>query len=159
MPFNHEQDKKGASVKFPPPLVFLLFMLIAYGLHTFSAIEVSNLSSFRYVGYFFVALGLASMLMASISFKRAQTNIKPWKPTTQIITSGLFAYSRNPIYVALCMITIGIGLIVNNLWISLSFIPSIVVIFYTAIRKEEVYLENKFGQDYLAYKQKVRRWF
>jgi len=156
---NIDEDKNGASVKIPPPIVFTFFMLIAYGLHYFLAVDISSLSFFLYFGYFFVTLGLVSLLIASISFRRAQTNIKPWKPTTRIISSGLFAYSRNPIYLAFCAITIGIGFIVNNLWIVLSFIPSIVVIFFTTIKKEEAYLANKFGQEYLAYKEKVRRWF
>jgi len=158
MTFNNDKDKSGAAVKVPPPIVFILFMLIAYGLHYFLAVEISSLYLTLYFGYFFVTLGLITMLIASISFKHAQTNIKPWKPTTRIISSGLFAYSRNPIYLALCVITIGVGLIINNLWIALSFIPSIAVIFFTTIKKEEAYLENKFGQDYLAYKEKVRRW-
>ncbi|MBL4818923.1 MAG: isoprenylcysteine carboxylmethyltransferase family protein [Deltaproteobacteria bacterium] len=85
--------------------------------------------------------------------------MEPWKPTTQIISSGIYAYSRNPMYIAFGIVTIGTGIILNSLWITLSFIPSIVVIFFIAIKKEELYLENKFGQDYLSYKAKVRRWF
>ncbi len=154
-----DKDKCGASVKFPPPIVFLLFMLIAYAVSYLLTIQISNTFNLLYIGSFFVALGLSVILIAFYSFKRAQTNIEPWKPTTKIISSGIFAYSRNPIYVALCVITIGIGMILNNLWVALSFIPSIVVIFFMAIKKEELYLENKFGQDYMSYKEKVRRWF
>ncbi|WP_126455807.1 methyltransferase family protein [Sulfuriflexus mobilis] len=154
------EDKNGASVKLPPPVVFILFILIAYGIHYyFLAVEISSMSFLFYIGSFFVTLGLTTLLVATVSFKRAQTNIKPWKPTTKIISTGIFSYSRNPIYLAFCIVTIGIGLIVNNLWITLSFIPSISVIYFTAIKKEESYLEKKFGQDYLAYKEKVRRWF
>jgi len=152
------EDKNGAMVKFPPPIVFILFMLIAYGINHFLAVRISHFSFLTYIGLFFITSGFTILLIASISFKRAQTNIKPWKPTTQIISSGIFAYSRNPIYLSFCAVTIGIGLMTNSLWITLSFIPSIVVIFFIAIKKEESYLENKFGQDYVAYKEKVRRW-
>ena len=154
-----DKDEHGASVKFPPPIVFILFMLFAYDIHYFFAIQIGNMSSLIYIGSFFVALGLAILLITLISFKRAQTNIEPWKPTTQIISSGIYAYSRNPMYIAFGIVTIGTGIILNSLWITLSFIPSIVVIFFIAIKKEELYLENKFGQDYLSYKAKVRRWF
>ena len=153
-----DKDKSGASVKFPPPIVFILFMFLAYGIHYFLAIEISSMSYLLYIGSFIVMLGFIILLIASVSFKRAQTNIQPWKPTTQIISSGIFAYSRNPIYLSFCFVTMGIGLIVNSLWVTLSVIPSIVVIFFHAIKKEELYLENKFGQTYLAYKEKVRRW-
>jgi len=154
-----QEDKSGASVKIPPPVVFILFMLIAYGLHDFSALGIGSLSYLLYIGLFFVSSGFTILLVASISFKRAQTNIKPWKPTTQIISSGIFAYSRNPIYLSFCLVTIGIGLMADSLWITLSFIPSIIAIYFIAIKKEEYYLEKKFGQDYIAYKEKVRRWF
>lgn len=154
-----DKDKNGASVKFPPPIVFILSILMAYGIQYLIAIEIRNIPLLLYIGSIFVALGLAILLIATVSFKRAQTNIKPWKPTSQIISSGIFAYSRNPIYLSFCVITIGIGLIDNNLWVTLSFIPSIIVIYFIAIKKEELYLENKFGQEYLAYKEKVRRWF
>jgi protein-S-isoprenylcysteine O-methyltransferase Ste14 len=154
-----EKDTSGASVKFPPPLVFMLFMLMAYAVNHLLAIQISNTFNLLYIGSFFVVLGLAVILIAYFLFKRAQTNIEPWKPTTKIISSSIFAYSRNPIYIALCIITVGIGLMLNNLWVSLSFIPSIVIIFFIAIKKEELYLENKFGQDYISYKEKVRRWF
>ncbi len=153
-----DKDKNGASVKFPPPLVFVLFLFIAYGLHYFRAVEISSMSSLLYAGSVLVILGFIILFIASISFKRAQTNIKPWKPTTRIISSGIFAYSRNPIYLSFCVVAIGIGLMVNSLWVTLSFIPSIVIIFFSAIKKEEFYLESKFGEDYLAYKEKVRRW-
>ena len=153
-----DNDESGASVKFPPPIVFILFMLMAYGLHYFLTVQIANMSSLLYIGLFFVVLGFAILFIASYSFKRAQTNIEPWKPTTKIISSGIFAYSRNPMYVAFCIITIGIGVILNSLWVTLSFVPSIVVIFFIAIKKEESYLEGKFGEEYLQYKSKVRRW-
>ena len=155
---NINTDKNGASVKFPPPIVFLLFMTIAYGIDNLHAVKISSFSFVLYIGLIFVTLGFIVLLIASISFKRAQTNIKPWKPTTKIISSGIFSYSRNPIYLSFCIVTIGAGLTLNSLWVSLSFIPSIIAIFFMAIKKEEIYLENKFGEEYLDYKEKVRRW-
>ena len=86
-----DNDESGASVKFPPPIVFILFMLMAYGLHYFLTVQIGNMSSLLYIGLFFVVLGFAILFIASYSFKRAQTNIEPWKPTTKIISSGIFA--------------------------------------------------------------------
>jgi protein-S-isoprenylcysteine O-methyltransferase Ste14 len=154
-----DDDKSGASVKFPPPIVFLLFTLLAYGFHYLHPIEISSMPNLLTIGAFITILGFVIIFIATHSFKRAQTNIEPWKPTVRIISSGIFAYSRNPIYVAFCIITVGIGLILNSFWVVSSFIPSIIVIFFIAIKREEVYLENKFGQEYLSYKENVRRWF
>jgi protein-S-isoprenylcysteine O-methyltransferase Ste14 len=154
-----DYDKSGASVKFPPPIVFLLFMLLAYSFHYLHPLEINNMPNLFIIGAFITILGFVIIFVATQSFKQAQTNVEPWKPTVRIISSGIFTYSRNPIYVAFCIITVGIGIILNSFWIILSFIPSIVVIFFIAIKKEELYLENKFGQEYLSYKENVRRWF
>jgi protein-S-isoprenylcysteine O-methyltransferase Ste14 len=132
---------------------------LAYGFHYLHPIEISSMPNLLTIGAFITILGFVIIFIATHSFKRAQTNIEPWKPTVRIISSGIFAYSRNPIYVAFCIITVGIGLILNSFWVVSSFIPSIIVIFFIAIKREEVYLENKFGQEYLSYKENVRRWF
>jgi protein-S-isoprenylcysteine O-methyltransferase Ste14 len=91
-------------------------------------------------------------------FNRLKTHIEPWKPTSAIITTGIYGYSRNPIYVAFAVSTIGIGLMANSLWVVMSFLPASMAVYIVAIKKEEVYLEQKFGEEYLNYKNKVRRW-
>ena len=155
---NIEKDKSGASVKFPPPLVFLALMLAAYGVHHFWPMHLGSLSGFKHIGVVIVMLGVCIVILAIRSFKRAETNIEPWKPTTKIVSTGIFAYSRNPMYVALCFISIGIGIFFNSIWILLSFMPSAVIVYYIAIKKEEAYLEEKFAEDYVHYKNNVRRW-
>jgi len=121
--------------------------------------HLGSLSGFKYIGVVVVMLGICITILARLSFKRAETNVAPWKPTTKIVSTGIFAYTRNPFYVAFCLISIGIGTFFNSIWILLSFIPSAVIIYYTAIKKEEAYLEEKFGEEYVHYKNKVRRWF
>lgn len=152
-----EKDEKGASVKFPPPLIFLILMFAAYGMHYIWPIDISG-SKLKYIGIVMVLLGFGIVILVSQSFKRVKTNIEPWKPTTTIISNGVFAYSRNPIYVAFCLITIGVGISLNSIWILFSVIPCVMLVYYIAIKKEEVYLEEKFGEEYLQYKSKVRRW-
>ena len=153
------QDEKGAAVKFPPPLIFIICMLLGYLLNYFFPWQVGASSLVVYCGVALVLLSLGSVLYLSRVFNRLRTHIEPWKPTSAIISSGLYGYSRNPIYVAFAVITIGVGLIANNLWISLSFLPAIMGVYFVAIKKEEAYLSDKFGEKYLNYKNKVRRWF
>ena len=155
---NIEDDKKGAAVKFPPPLIFLILLLAAYGVQYFWPIGIGSSSGFKYFGLGIVMLGIGIVILVSRSFKRAKTNIEPWKPTSKIISAGIFAYSRNPIYAGFCFVPIGIGVFLNSLWILISFIPSAVLVYTIAIKKEEAYLEKKFGEEYEHYKSKVRRW-
>jgi len=155
---NTPIDEKGAAVKFPPPLIYLLLMLVAYGAHYLWPLGIGGLPGLEYFGLALVVLGLGIVILLSRSFKRARTSIEPWKPTTTIISTGIYAYSRNPIYVAFCLVPIGTGIFLNSFWILVSFIPSVILVYYIAIKKEEQYLEDKFGDEYVQYKSKVRRW-
>ena len=104
-------------------------------------------------------MALIVILVAAQSFRRANTSIEPWHPASSIITSGIYRFSRNPIYLAFCWATIGIGMILNSWWVVASFIPAAVLIHLFIIKREEVYLEAKFGEQYLRYKSRVGRWF
>ncbi|MCH6585044.1 MAG: isoprenylcysteine carboxylmethyltransferase family protein [Proteobacteria bacterium] len=141
-----EDDKNGAAVKFPPPLIFLFLLLAAYGLQHIWPIGIGASSGLKYIGGGVVMLGIGIVILVAQSFKNAETNIEPWKPTTKIISTGIYAYSRNPIYAGFCLVSIGIGIFSNSFWILISFIPSAVLVYYIAIRKEEVYLEKNSGK-------------
>ena len=155
---NSKIDKKGPAVKFPPPLIFLSLLITSYGAHQALPLGLGISPQAKFIGVAVALVGMLILLLTLISFLRAKTSIEPWKPTTKIITTGLYAWSRNPIYAAFCLIPIGCGIFINSLWVLLSFIPSALLVYYIAIRKEEVYLEEKFGEEYLRYKRKVRRW-
>jgi len=153
-----EKDIKGAAVRFPPPLIFLILIFLAFLLHL--ALPLSFPFA-EWLGYLGSALLLGSTLLLAnlfFTFRRAKTHIEPWKPTSQIITTGIFAYSRNPIYLAFCLISIALALLVNSVWVLFSVLPSAYLVYVIAIKKEEVYLAEKFGEDYLNYKRQVRRW-
>ncbi|MEH6575821.1 MAG: isoprenylcysteine carboxylmethyltransferase family protein [Amphritea sp.] len=155
---NLETDEKGAAVKFPPPLVFLVIIIVMYGVEYVLPIGLGASAVLKYVGILVVVLGVLVVFLASRYFKHAETNIEPWKPTTKIISSGIYGYSRNPIYLAFCLVQIGIALFLNSFWILISFMVSASLVYHIAIKKEERYLEKKFGEDYIRYKNKVRRW-
>ena len=153
-----DHDEKGAAVKFHPGLVFILCMLAAYGADELMHISIRNSLELERVGSAVAALGICIILFSQYSLKRAGTNIGPTRPTTKIVSTGIYAYSRNPIYAALCLILIGVGIRENSVIIAASIIPLVVMLYWAVIQKEEAYLENKFGEEYLQYKNKVRRW-
>ena len=91
-------------------------------------------------------------------FRRTGQDPKPWKSTPEIISSGVYTVSRNPMYVGMSLLLAGIGIGWANGWLLVLLPPLWFVIYRTAIRHEEAYLERKFGDRYLAYKRSVRRW-
>ncbi|MCP4205240.1 MAG: isoprenylcysteine carboxylmethyltransferase family protein [bacterium] len=92
------------------------------------------------------------------AFKRHGTSSDPKKETAAIVDTGPFRLSRNPAYVSLAILQAALGVLFNNVWILLMIIPAMIVIHYVVVLKEEAYLEARFGNAYLEYKSRVRRW-
>ena len=90
--------------------------------------------------------------------KRAGTNIRPDQPTLALVFDGPFRFTRNPLYMALTGLYLGITLLVNALWPLLFLIPVLGVLRWGVVAREERYLEAKFGEPYRTYKARVRRW-
>lgn len=153
-----DDETKGPGVKFPPPLITLGVILAAYGLHTLAPLRITQSPIVVMFGYALVSIAVLVAIIAAWSFFRVKTHIEPWKPTSTIIQNGIFAYSRNPIYLAFCAATIGIGMVVNSWWVVSSVVPLAALLYHFVIRREETYLQRKFGAEYLAYRNKVRRW-
>lgn len=152
------EDKKGPGVTFPPPLVYVLWMVFGGILQKFYPTGIGIPFDHQYWGLGMVILGVGFLIYVSSVFKKAETNIKPWEPTNNIITTGIYRKSRNPIYLGFNIFPIGLGIFFDNLWVFLSFLPSAFMLYHIAIKKEEAYLEEKFGDEYRAYTSKVRRW-
>ena len=111
-----------------------------------------------WVGYLFVLLGLGLPLSAASRFMKARTTLDPHGSVTEIVTSGPYRFSRNPIYLGFVCLLIGFPLIFRSYW-GLILSPVLVVLLYQlVIKHEEAYLENKFGETYSNYKSRVRRW-
>lgn len=88
----------------------------------------------------------------------AGTNVNPSLPATTLVMTGPYAFSRNPMYVARTCLYLGLGLMVNALGILLALVPLLLVMHYGVIKREECYLEAKFGEAYRQYRSRVRRW-
>ena len=90
--------------------------------------------------------------------KGAGTNVDPAKPALMIVRDGPFRFTRNPMYLALCLVQIALDLFLND-WITLLFVvPLALILYYGVILREERYLTAKFGEPYLQYKREVGRW-
>ena len=112
------EDKRGPGLKFPPPLLVLILIGTGYLADSWLPLPITQPSThsidLRLIGLLLVVASLLLALLALSCFLRAKTHVEPWQPTTVILQSGIFAYSRNPIYLALCIATLGSGLIINS---------------------------------------------
>ena len=105
-----------------------------------------------------VALGLAVMTLAVRAFRTAGTNVETPKPAIALVTDGIYARSRNPMYLALGLLFAGIAVLVDSGWLALLLVPFLAVLRVGVVAREERYLERKFGERYRAYQARVRRW-
>ena len=107
------------------------------------------------------ALTLASLaLMASSigNFRRSRTSIVPVRPATTLVIAGPYRFTRNPMYVGLAALTVALSLFLDTWWAMVLLMPVLLVVRVFVIAPEERYLQRRFGADYVAYTQRVRRW-
>lgn len=152
-------DKKdNPNVIAPPPLIFFGGFLLGGIITWFYSFPIMPSGLAILLGNLFLLAGIAIIALIYLQMRKARTNIEPWKPTTKILETGFYKISRNPIYLAMIVIYLAFSFLLNSIWF-LPFLPVVLlVIYYGVILREEKYLENKFGEEYLDYKKRVRRW-
>ncbi len=141
-----------------PPLVYVPFLAMGIVLDFLFPLPLLPNRVQYLVGFVVMAVSGLIIPFVLLEFRKARTDFNPRKPTTAIITTGPFRFSRNPSYLVLTLLCVGIGIAADSIWILGLLIPAIVVMHYGVIAREERYLENKFGEEYLRYKRSVRRW-
>ena len=142
----------------PPPLIFAAGFAAGLVLNWLVPVHAFSTPPFRVAGRIVaVASGLLA-LWAAWTMRRAGTHIDPRRPATALVTHGPFRFTRNPLYLSLTLLSIGLGLLLDIPWVLAALIPTVVIVQKGVIRREETYLEAKFGNAYLEYKIKTRRW-
>jgi len=143
-----------------PPLIFLGFLAAAAVLEAVVPFPVLAAHAFpRYLaGAALAVAGFVMIVMGTRRFQAAGTNIPPNLPTTALVVDGIYRRTRNPLYLGLILIYLGLGVAAGSFWAGGLIVPLLWVIKTGVIAREEHYLERKFGDAYRAYKARVRRW-
>lgn len=147
-----------AKRRIVPPVYLLLTLLAMWAMHQWLPLLQWISRPWSWAGLLPVALGLGTTITAALSFKRAGTPIVPFEKSTALVTGGLFRYSRNPMYLGMVLLLIGSGILFGSAGALLPIPLFVWIIAASFIRGEERFMEELFGAEYLAYKQKVRRW-
>ncbi len=150
--------KDSPGVIAPPPLIYFGGLAIGGFVTWHHPYPILPFVPAVVIGLGLIGFGLTVIFVAWRQMKAAKTNIEPWHPTTAIVDTGVYALSRNPIYVAMAEIYLGFTSLLNSFWF-LPFLPLVLlIVHFGVIRREERYLESKFGDEYADYKKRVRRW-
>lgn len=149
------------GVHFPPPFVFVAAFLIGMALDRW-VMELRFGDASRPVlvpaGWLLIALGLGVMLWAIWTFTRARTSVLPFRRATAMVTSGPYRFSRNPMYVGLTLLYLGLSLLTGMAWPLVMLPLALWALTVLVIRREERYLAAEFGVEYAAYRERVHRW-
>ena len=141
--------------------IFSVALFFALGIHYFMypLRVIRGSEMFRTgIGAGIIVAGIAMIVFAKLAFKKFNQASAPGKPTTKIVTTGIFRFSRNPVYMGLVLVLSGLGLTTNILWLIILTAPMAFIIQRVLIAPEEQYLLAQFGKAYLDYMSQVRRW-
>ena len=152
------RDRAGVFV--PPPLLFVIPLVVAAMVHSRRPWPISDGNMVvATLGSLIIAMGIAIGLASVYSFRKARTTVLPaGRPTTAIVESGPYRFTRNPMYVAMALAYFGLSLLLNSVWPLLLLPFVLVLVDLSVIRREERYLVAKFGEPYREYCMRVRRW-
>lgn len=153
-----DDDRRGPGLRFPPPVIAIIVIALAWQLDGFVPWPILPADDYRPLGAVCVAAALALALTAVWQLRRAGTAVEPWHPATAVVSEGVYRFSRNPIYLAFCLATLGVGLWLDSGWVALSTLAVGALLQWFVIRPEEAYLADKFGDRYRDYCRRVRRW-
>jgi protein-S-isoprenylcysteine O-methyltransferase Ste14 len=155
------RDTTTASVANPvvrPPLVVLAGLISGVVLTVAWPLPFSLHVLRLPVGCLLVAMAAALFSYSIRQFRKAGTPVPGNKPTTAIVRTGPYRFSRNPIYLAFFTLLLGLAIWVNSLWLVATLIATVAIIAVVVVPREERYLTGRFGTPYLEYKASVRRW-
>lgn len=141
-----------------PPLLFGVTFLVGLLMHWIYPLVSLNPFYARLLGTLLLIGGGWLGYSAEAAMRRAGTNVRPDRPTLNIVSDGPFRFTRNPLYLAAIALYAGVALLCVAVWPLVLLAPLLAILHWGVVRREERYLEARFGDAYLVYKARVRRW-
>jgi len=156
------EAKDTPGVIAPPPLLALAAIVLGLALDrllpAYMLTILLSLTQRIVIGVVLIAAGLSLGFTALLAFRRAGTHVEPWKPSTALVSEGVFAWLRNPMYVGVTCALIGLAVVLASDWMVVMTVFFALVIHVGVVKREERYLEIKFGNAYRHYKERVPRY-
>ncbi len=156
------ETRDTAGVIAPPPLIALATVLVGVALDWLLPAYVLglllSLAERIAIGVILMAAGASLAIPAMRGFRSAGTHVEPWKPSTTLVTDGIFAWLRNPMYVGLGLVVAAIGIGLASDWTLVMLLPAAIVLHVGVVKREERYLAAKFGEPYRRYMATVPRY-
>ncbi|MFQ5994407.1 MAG: methyltransferase family protein [Acidiferrobacterales bacterium] len=147
-----------AEVAFHPPLLLALALVIGFIFRWFAPLSFLPREVSVVLGPVVTVVSFGVFFWAVYTMRIGGASIPTGEPTDTIVVRGPYRFSRNPIYLSMLLLQIGVGLWANSLWFLILAAISATLLSWGVISREERYLEHKFGTEYSSYMSRVRRW-
>ena len=156
MPAN--SPKENAGVVVPVPVIYGAALALGLAAEfTLPTVPLPRTVTL-WLGGVIIALSIPIVISAFRALTRARTAFDARKPTTTLVSDGAFHYSRNPTYLSLTLLYVGLALVLGSPWVLLMVVPAVALTQWGVVLREERYLEAQFGEEYRRYKTNVRQW-
>lgn len=152
------ESKERAGIKIPAPILTIILVTLAILLGWRAPLPFPAPTFVRLIGFGLAMLGFILGVLALIEFRRHRAATDPKKPVKTFVSSGIYRYTRNPIYLGFVFILIGLPLNMGNYWGFILAWPLITLMTNMVIKHEETQMEKKFKEQYADYRSRVRRW-
>jgi len=157
--FSGNARKDHPGIYIPPPLIYVAFFFLSVLMQKILPLHfIGGTTLAKVLGLIFISLYICLFLPALQNFIASKNTLVTIKPASALQTTGIYAITRNPMYLSLIMLYTGVAMFKGN-WYTLLLLPLLIgIVQLSVIRKEEKYLQRAFGEDYVRYRSKVRRW-
>jgi protein-S-isoprenylcysteine O-methyltransferase Ste14 len=156
MSTNPSSDNAGVIA--PAPILYGVTIAIGLVVERVAPMSLVPSPASTWLASVFFAISIAIVVAAFSALAQAHTTFDARKSTTILVTTGVFRFSRNPTYLSLTLLHIGVAFATDSAWVFLMAVPAVAVTQWGVILREERYLNAKFGEAYRSYASKVRRW-
>jgi protein-S-isoprenylcysteine O-methyltransferase Ste14 len=141
-----------------PPLVYLGAIALGVVIHLVAPVRLLPPGSGVLPGSVAIAGAIALFVLSVRTFRAAGTPVPGNRPTTTIVCSGPYRFTRNPVYLSFSLLQLGLALLVNSAWLLVTLVPATTLMALVVVPREERYLAARFPREYPAYTRAVRRW-
>ncbi len=155
-----ENKKDSPGVYIPPPLFYVVIFLIALFLQKQFPINaiIFRGQGIKILGIIFIVIALFFLIRSLGQFLKSKNTLIPMLPASSLQTNGIYQITRNPMYLGLAIVYLGLSCLIGNWWNFILFPFLLLFVQQYIIKHEEKYLDRRFGNEYADYKRKVRRW-
>ncbi len=153
------RDRQVPKLVAPPPAIFAVAIIVGAIVNRVYGFGSGGGGVWSFGGGAVVVLGIALSFWSIQQYRLANTSPDPKHRAVALVTGGPYRYSRNPLYIAAALMQVGFGIAVNMPGIVFAVFPALYILRKGVVLREETYLEDLFGEEYVAYTAQVRRWF